>query len=306
MTETQQELERLRTLQEQLDSALHDTAQESTLLAESAAIKQAIAEAKPEIDLNGVAEESTLQKVKESVENNGMAIAKIVDDIFARISINATFDGFVSQEPIISVLDAFAKEENITEIMDSQIVIWGKRDFFQNRFPNLKIIKLNGLERVTNDAPFAYINAKEFFAEKLVSSSTVWKFTFNQAKNLEKIYIPKAIFSDGGYAFNEMTRLIELKTGENITTNCSFVSWKPIEALLENSTSLLSNQDIANGFTSNRKKLLYNIREHIAKLLPSNTSSTSKNITFSPELKAAILEDADTADAFSNKYWNVI
>ena len=43
MQQTQQQIEKLRTLQEQLDSALYETAQESTLLAESEAIKQAIA-----------------------------------------------------------------------------------------------------------------------------------------------------------------------------------------------------------------------------------------------------------------------
>lgn len=63
MNQTQEQIEKLRTLQEQLDSALHETAQESTLLAESAAIKQAIASAKPEVDLSGVAQESTLQQL---------------------------------------------------------------------------------------------------------------------------------------------------------------------------------------------------------------------------------------------------
>ena len=42
MEQTQNQIEKLRTLQEQLDSALHETAQESTLLAESEAILSAI------------------------------------------------------------------------------------------------------------------------------------------------------------------------------------------------------------------------------------------------------------------------
>lgn len=63
MIQTQERIERLRTLQEQLDSALHETAQETTLLAESAAIKQAIAD-KPEVDLSEVAKESTLTEIK--------------------------------------------------------------------------------------------------------------------------------------------------------------------------------------------------------------------------------------------------
>lgn len=63
MKQTQEQIERLHTLQEQLDSALHKTAQEATLLAESAAIKKAIAD-KPEVDLSEVAKESTLTEIK--------------------------------------------------------------------------------------------------------------------------------------------------------------------------------------------------------------------------------------------------
>ena len=67
MQQTQEQIEKLRTLQEQLDSAMYETAQESTLLAQSEAIKQAIAQAKPNVDLSGV--ESGLQEVKQAVEN---------------------------------------------------------------------------------------------------------------------------------------------------------------------------------------------------------------------------------------------
>lgn len=61
---TQQQIENLRTLQEQLDSALHETAQENTLLAESAAIQEKIDNIKlPEIDTTELAKESTLQEL---------------------------------------------------------------------------------------------------------------------------------------------------------------------------------------------------------------------------------------------------
>ena len=70
MQQTQEQIERLYTLQESyhiLADAVDSGAQESTLLAESEAIKQAIAEAKPNVDLSGV--ESGLQEVKIAVEN---------------------------------------------------------------------------------------------------------------------------------------------------------------------------------------------------------------------------------------------
>lgn len=62
MQQTQEQIEKLYTLQESyhiLADAVDSGAKETTLLAESAAIKQAIAEAKPNVDLSGV--ESGLQ-----------------------------------------------------------------------------------------------------------------------------------------------------------------------------------------------------------------------------------------------------
>lgn len=52
---------------EEVIDQLKATAKESTLLAESEAIKQAIASAKPEVDLSGVAKESTLTSAKEEI-----------------------------------------------------------------------------------------------------------------------------------------------------------------------------------------------------------------------------------------------
>ena len=56
----QDKLNELRTLKKSysdLTDSVANGAKESTLLAESAAIKQAIAEAKPEVDLSGVAQQ---------------------------------------------------------------------------------------------------------------------------------------------------------------------------------------------------------------------------------------------------------
>ena len=70
MQRTQEQIEKLYTLQESNDAiarAVENGAKEATLLAESVSIKQAIAEAKPNVDLSGV--ESGLQEVKNAVEN---------------------------------------------------------------------------------------------------------------------------------------------------------------------------------------------------------------------------------------------
>lgn len=75
MQQTQEQIERLRTLQEQLDSALYETAQESTLLAESEAIKKAIAD-KPEVDLSGVAKEATSASILSAINSISTSMYK--------------------------------------------------------------------------------------------------------------------------------------------------------------------------------------------------------------------------------------
>ena len=70
--------------------------------------------------------------------------------------------------------------------------------------------------------------------------------------------------------------------------------WNPSEALTDG-TDLLTPEDIADGFTSNKEKLMWNIRNHIAANLNPEITAT---ITFSAAIKAAILADQETMDAF--------
>ena len=101
-------------------------------------------------------------------------------------------------------------------------------------------------------------------------------------------------------------KLICIKIGKRFSTNRNTLSsWSPTEALLDNSISLLTQEDLDAGFTSNLQKLLYNIREHIAANLPDRTDLTSFSITFSAAVKAAIQADQETSDAFTNKNWTI-
>lgn len=79
--------------------------------------------------------------------------------------------------------------------------------------------------------------------------------------------------------------------------------WSPTNALLDNSTSLLTAEDIAAGFESNRQKLLYNIREHIVANLPDRIGLSPYTLTFSRNLRNAF--DQATEDAFAAKNWDI-
>ena len=104
--------------------------------------------------------------------------------------------------------------------------------------------------------------------------------------------------------FQSSPNVIDFRTGKITSVlrgTFSLSYWSPTNALLEDSQSLLTEEDVTSGFTSNRQKLLYNIREHIAANLPV----ASYTIKFSAEIKAAILADQETADAFTNRGWTI-
>jgi hypothetical protein len=80
--------------------------------------------------------------------------------------------------------------------------------------------------------------------------------------------------------------------------NFSLRNWNPTNALQVDSSSLVYEGE---PFANNLEKLLYNIREHIAANLNPNITAT---ITFSAEVKAAILASEETMEAFP-KSWTI-
>ena len=99
-------------------------------------------------------------------------------------------------------------------------------------------------------------------------------------------------------------KLIDIIVGKAWSASRDLLSgWNPTEALYTDSVSLLTQEDITAGFTSNREKLLYNIREHIAANLPDRTDDTPLTITFSQTLRDAF--DQETDDAFAAKNWDI-
>ena len=144
------------------------------------------------------------------------------------------------------------------------------------------------------------------------TDSQTYNYTFNNCSNLKWLDLTSATndviyasSSGGKSTFGSCINLIDLIIGTNLSDGAELVSWDPTNALSSSTTSLLTDTDIAAGFTSNLEKLLYNIREHIAALLPDRTGDTAYTIQFSANVKAAILADAATLTAFTNKNWTI-
>ena len=141
-------------------------------------------------------------------------------------------------------------------------------------------------------------------AEMWVATSTTTNrnIMFYDFKYLRRLYMPKmqTFHNENIYG---CVRLIDLTVGESFSAGSTIQwlnLWNPTEALLTNSTSLVEDGET---FGSNREKLLYNIREHFAALLP--TVTTTSKIQLNSTLKAAIDADNATASAFSNKGWTL-
>jgi len=121
---------------------------------------------------------------------------------------------------------------------------------------------------------------------------------FANIKNINRVSVTNY------YVFVGCDNLIDIVWAGSTTAsqNTLLANWSPTNALRNDISTLV---DEGETFASNLEKLLYNIREHIAANLPDRTGLSSYTITFSAAVKAAILADQPTADAFTNKNWTI-
>lgn len=174
--------------------------------------------------------------------------------------------------------------------------------------PNLKKLYLPKLERFYGDVD-KIIGLEEFIAPKLkVWVGSVGYHAFGGI-NIKKIITDLSTFdfTNGGFHLvQEVSNLIDIRVGE-INENIGgsrkklFNKWIPTNAMDSESKSLV---DEGEPFNSNREKLLYNIREHIAANIKDRTGEEPLTIQFSQELRNIFDEETDSA--FANKNWDIV
>ena len=114
--------------------------------------------------------------------------------------------------------------------------------------------------------------------------------TFYSCTQLQSISLPNVVTISGSSTFYNCTNLIDIELGAAIEESFTLATWNP--------TNVLADQ-------AKKTQMLQNIREHIAANLPDRTGLSSFTVTFSAAVKAAILADQPTADAFTNKNWTI-
>lgn len=106
-------------------------------------------------------------------------------------------------------------------------------------------------------------------------------------------------YSSGGGGLSSDDNLIKLITGATEHDHL-YKYWNPINALNPDVDSLVNEGE---PFANNLEKLLYNIRTYIAANLHDRNGQDPFTFTFHPDVKAVILADQETADAFTDKNW---
>lgn len=174
-------------------------------------------------------------------------------------------------------------------------------------FQNLKrvIIPICSFDAATNNIGFCdtlqnleYVdirNAYNFRCNRLLTGCTNLKYV--NILNLQRAN------TDNYRAFIDCPNLIDIVWGGSVATTPNLLAyWSPTNALRNDISTLV---DEGETFANNLEKLLYNIREHIAANIPDRTGQSSLTMTFSAAVKAAILADAATMTAFTNKNWTI-
>ena len=199
----------------------------------------------------------------------------------------------------ISFIDAYMHLGNIIEINDYSIYTFSVSSSPLMRIPriNLYNVEYIGATSVLQGS-WVYLNMPKL--------RTLGRTYGSNSSTAQELHIPELAEwqGDHGGTFDQSSPdLILIEFGAKLTSSCNvFATWNPINALSSISTSLIKPGET---FASNLEKFLYNMRTYIAANLPDRTGLSALTITFSAAVKAAILADTDTANAFADKNWTV-
>lgn len=247
------------------------------------------------------------------VEQNAQLAADVQAIKDAHI-LGFSYDGIIFEEGYEprSAFGIIANRNRIIEVHDDRDTVippMGKADY-----PELEIFEMKNANTSNIEFFLQYWMANSTTLRKIIIPTyrgldNRMRLSFRGMTNLNLIDMTDSIVTVSYHHgsndnFPGCVNLIDIKYGRLIGGSTdALVQWEPSNALLDDSTSLLTQEDIAAGFENNRQKLLYNIREHIAANLTDRTGLSPYTITFSQSLRDIF--DQDTEDAFAAKGWSI-
>ena len=171
-----------------------------------------------------------------------------------------------------------------------------------NAFQSCTSLQSVNLPSMTSAGAYAFQDCTSLQSVNLPSLTSAGSYLFAYCTSIQSIDLQSLTTIIGSNVFLNCIRLIRIAIKEGTDFSLKFSMWIPTEALLTTSTSLVEEGE---EFTSNREKLMYNIRTYIAARLKDMTGLTAPTITFQTEMKNAITEDAETLAAFTSKNFNI-
>ncbi len=317
MSEIQNQIEKLKTIQESMDVltdslVANPVAKESTMIAESQSIKEKIDNIKlPEIDTTELAKESTLQGVKDLVEN----IKQNVDLVPVTNLLQQIVDANVLRPNLqgITFVDGTATDDISALIVGGapNILTIGSETFNdvirQYTFSGCSSLQQANFPLATSIGNYAFNSCSNLKQVNIPLATSVSGFTFYSCSSLQQANIP-LVASVGVNDFQGCNNLIKLTLGVNLgkSINLSSANWNPTNAYSTASRSLIPEDVQAeHPLWYNLDYLLYNIRECIAANLPDRTGQSALTITFNATMKGHINNSPETIAAFTDKNWTI-
>lgn len=272
-------------------------------------------------NLNGIARELTSRIINSKIGNPAQGQPLTLFDAIGNVDLSAqtlqsladSWSAMVEQRNIIdgyefsqgfnveSVSNILFNCSSIQRITDNVITRITASFYDIRRFMRFSYFRADNVTYLPQGSFQELTSLREVYLANIKKITTIKNF--EGCTQLRILYMPK-LESFSAQNFSNTIRLIDLTIG-SAYQNISLNTWNPTEALLSNSISLLTAEDIEDGFSNNLEKLLYNIREHIAARITDLTGSAGATITFHSNVKAAIMADQSSADAFTNKNWTI-
>ena len=254
--------------------------------------------------LRGVAQESEIGAIEDTSKKSYNLLGKIFNGLFFT---SKNIDGYTLKETTqekLSILDLILRRDKIVSIDDDDLVVFNTQLFTMRNVLSSDFYYLKAKNAIDlSKLDFARLPIQEVYLEKLENAAdTMFRFC-NSLKTLYTHNISLSRWNYGLGICDGCPNVIDWTLGKNhasiVNKLIPIVKWIPTEALKEDSTSLV---DVGESFSSNREKLLYNVRNHFAANLPVVDSGT---ITFSADMYSAITADEQTADSFTSKGWTI-
>lgn len=258
-----------------------------------------IEQCKAEEVLSNIIEGLIYRPINRSVDTKGNQIIALLQQIVDAHILGFNVDGAVYETGYSgsTTASALLNRGHILSLVDNSITTINGGDITLG-MSKCKYAEYNALTSITSGySDFGSMGELEIVELPNLVSIVGPRSYFNSGL-IKRINIKK-LNNTGKFYSNTLVsaNLIDVEYGASISANCNFLSeWNPSNALLDNSDSLLTDEDRTAGFSNNKQKLLWNIRNHIAANL--RTDVGNKTITFQANVKAAILADADTLAAF--------